>query len=208
MSPDRTPLQPFLAPAGIALFGASAEPGTLGFGLLQNLKGSAFAERVHLVSARHGEIAGYPCHAALADIQARLTLAVVASPAVTVTGPIVDGTAGSPLLYAPVIEDGRTPGKPISIEGVTNIGLWARRKLRVAVGKAQTAAGQAINYFFVGFPIARGIKARGFAPPYQKGLGMVRNTIKYAGREIESRLRAAVDAYARAWGADNRGGAS
>jgi len=132
----------------------------------------------------------------------------LASPAVTVTGPIVDGTAGSPLLYAPVIEDGRTPGKPISIEGVTNIGLWARRKLRVAVGKAQTAAGQAINYFFVGFPIARGIKARGFAPPYQKGLGMVRNTIKYAGREIESRLRAAVDAYARAWGADNRGGAS
>ena len=132
----------------------------------------------------------------------------LASPAVTVTGPIVDGSAGSPLLYAPVIEDGRTPGKPISIEGVTNIGLWARRKLRVAVGKAQTAAGQAINYFFVGFPIARGIKARGFAPPYQKGLGMVRNTIKYAGREIESRLRAAVDAYARAWGADNRGGAS
>ena len=71
MSPDRTPLQPFLGPAGVALFGASAEPGTPGFGLLQNLKGGAFAERIHLISTRHSEIAGHPCHASLADIQAR-----------------------------------------------------------------------------------------------------------------------------------------
>lgn len=130
------------------------------------------------------------------------------SPSVTVSGPIVDGTAGSPLLYAPVIEDGRTPGKPISIEGVTNIGLWARRKMGVRVGKAQTASGQATNYFFVGFPIARGIKARGFAPPYQKGLGMVRNTIKFAGRQIEDLLRDAVERYRQAWESDNFGGAS
>ena len=133
---------------------------------------------------------------------------ILASPVVKVSGPLVDGEVGSPLIYAPVIEDGRTPGKPISIEGITNIGLWARRKLRVVVGKAQTAAGQATNYFFVGFPIARGIKARGFAPPYQKGLGMFRNTIRWAGREIEDRLRAAVDRYAATWGADNFGGAS
>ena len=117
----------------------------------------------------------------------------------------VDGTAGSPLLYAPVIEDGRTPGKPISVEGITNIGLWARRKIGATVGKAQTAAGQATNYFFVGFPIARGIKAHGFAAPYQKGLGMVRNTIKYAGQEIERRLRDAVERYRQVWDADNRG---
>lgn len=129
----------------------------------------------------------------------------LASPAVTTTGPVIDGTAGSPLIHAPVIEDGRTPGKPISVEGVTNIGLWARRKIGVAVGKAQTAAGQATNYFFVGFPIARGIKARGFAPPYQKGLGMVRNTIKWSGAEIERRLRDAVERYRQTWDADNRG---
>ena len=111
MSPDRTPLQPFLAPAGIALFGASAEPGTLGFGLLQNLKGSAFAERVHLVSARHGEIAGYPCHAALADIQARLTLAVVASPAVTVSG-IVEACALRGIRAVVVMSGGLRPESP------------------------------------------------------------------------------------------------
>ena len=118
---------------------------------------------------------------------------------------LVDGEAGSPLIHAPVIEDGRTVGAPISPEGVTNIGLWARRKLRVVVGKAQTAAGQALNYFFVGFPIARAITARGFAPPYQKGLGMVRNTIKYAGGEIEQRLRDAIERYRQTWDADNRG---
>lgn len=133
---------------------------------------------------------------------------ILNSPVVKVSGPLVDGEVGSPLIYAPVIEDGRTAGKPISIEGITNIGLWARRKLRVIVGKAQTAAGQATNYFFVGFPIARGIKARGFAPPYQKGLGMFRNTIKYAGAEIEQRLRDAVERYRQVWTLDNSGGRS
>lgn len=133
---------------------------------------------------------------------------ILTSPMVSVAGPLVEGIVGSPLIYAPVIEDGRTPGKPISVEGVTNIGLWARRKLGITVGKAQTAAGQATNYFFVGFPIARGIKARGFAPPYQKGLGMFRNTIKYGSRAIENLLRAAVDRYAVVWGADNAGAGS
>lgn len=133
---------------------------------------------------------------------------ILASPVVRISGPLVDGEAGTPLIYGPVIEDGRTPGKPISIEGITSIGLWARRKLRVVVGKARTAAGQATNYFFVGFPIARGIKAHGFAPPYQKGLGMFRNTIKWAGAEIEQRLRDAVELYRRTWDADNAGGRS
>ena len=133
---------------------------------------------------------------------------IVDSPMVSVAGPLVDGTAGSPLLYAPVIEDGRTPGKPISEEGVTNIGLWARRKLGAVVGKTKSAASQARSYFSIGFPIARGIKARGFAAPYQKGLGMFRNAIKFSGREIEERLRAAVDRYATVWGADNAGASS
>jgi acetyltransferase len=115
MSPDRTPLQPFLGPAGVALFGASAEPGTPGFGLLQNLKGGAFAERIHLISTRHSEIAGHPCHATLADIPATLTLAVIATPPNTVCG-IVEACAQRGIRAAVVLTDGLRPTSPAGIQ--------------------------------------------------------------------------------------------
>jgi acetyltransferase len=81
MSPDRTPLQPFLAPAGIAVFVTNPEPGTLGHGLLCNLGSSALAKRVFLVSQKASGLEGFPNHGALEEISAPLTLAVLHLPA-------------------------------------------------------------------------------------------------------------------------------
>lgn len=127
MSPDRTPLQPFLAPAGIAIFGASAEPGTPGFGLLQNLKGGPFAERIHLVSARHEEIAGHPCHASLTDIRAPLTLAVIASPTNAVCSHI-EACAQRGIRAAVVLSGGLRPATAV---GAQLVETAARLRVRL-----------------------------------------------------------------------------
>lgn len=103
MSPDRTPLQPFLSPAGIVFFGASPQPGTLGSGLLTNLAESPHKDRLFLVSQKHTEIGGFRCHRQLDEINAPLTLALIATPANTVPG-IVEACAqrgiGAAVIYS------------------------------------------------------------------------------------------------------------
>ena len=109
MSPNRTPLQPFLAPSGIVFFGANPEAGTLGYGLLCNLRNSAFAPRLHLVSQKCAEIDGLPCHGTLAEINAPLSLALIATPAHTVAG-IVEACARRGIHSAVVFTGGLRPG--------------------------------------------------------------------------------------------------
>ncbi|MCF8199424.1 MAG: bifunctional acetate--CoA ligase family protein/GNAT family N-acetyltransferase [Sulfuritalea sp.] len=81
MALDRTPLHPFVAPAGIALFGASPTKGTLGFGLAKNISQGSFSERCYFINPKHTEIEGRPCHPSLNEIDARISLALIASPA-------------------------------------------------------------------------------------------------------------------------------
>ena len=111
MSPNRTPLQPSLAPNGIVFFGASPEAGTLGNGLLRNLCASGLADRLHLVSQKHGEIDGLRCYGTLGEIHARLSLALIATPAHTVPG-VIEACAAHGIRAAVVFTGGLRPGTP------------------------------------------------------------------------------------------------
>jgi acetyltransferase len=80
MALDRTPLHPFVAPTGIALFGASQTPGTLGNGLARNLCQGSYADRCHFINAKYSEVEGHRCHLSLNTVDARLSLALITTP--------------------------------------------------------------------------------------------------------------------------------
>lgn len=84
MTTGRTPLQPFLEPRSIAVFGASPQPGTLGHGLVRNLRDGGYRGRLHLISDRHAEIDGTPCLHSLDEAPQPVSLAVIATPAASI----------------------------------------------------------------------------------------------------------------------------
>jgi acetyltransferase len=84
MALHQAPLQPFIAPGSIALFGASADPRSLGYGLVKNLVDGGYAGALHLISNRHASIRGIDCHSSLDSIGSPVTLALIATPASTV----------------------------------------------------------------------------------------------------------------------------
>lgn len=115
MSPDRTPLQPFLAPAGIAVFATNPEPGTLGHGLLCNLKNSALANRTFLVSQKTGAPEGIPCHGSLDEISAPLSLAILHMPAHSVAATL-DACGRRGIRAAVIVSGGLRPEAPASAQ--------------------------------------------------------------------------------------------
>jgi len=127
MAQYRTPLQPFLAPVGAVLFGASQEPGSLGHGLLLNLRSGALARRLHIVSERHSEIDGIACHRSLSQIQAPLSLALIATPAPTV--PEIVDHCGRRGIHAAVVFSGGL--RPTTAAGARLRELAARHNVRL-----------------------------------------------------------------------------
>ena len=111
MSPDRTPLQPFLAPAGIAVFIANPEPGTLGHGLLCNLRSSPFLKRAFLISQKASGLEEFPCHSTLEEIAARLTLAVLHLPAHAAAAAL-DACGRKGIRAAVIVSAGLRPDTP------------------------------------------------------------------------------------------------
>jgi acyl-CoA synthetase (NDP forming) len=73
-------LAPLLEPRSIAVVGASARPGSFGDQLVGQLLGGGYKGEVHLVNPRYAEVAGRPCLPSLADLPARVDLAVLAVP--------------------------------------------------------------------------------------------------------------------------------
>lgn len=111
MSSYRTPLQPFLAPTGVAFFGASQESGSFGHGLLRNLLSGSLADRLHLFSQKYTEIDGHPCHASLAEVSAKLSLALIATPAHAVPS-IVEACGQRGIRSAVIFSNGLRPDTP------------------------------------------------------------------------------------------------
>ncbi len=74
----------------------------------------------------------------------------------------ISGRVFSALPYAIVMDQGRTPGKPISRVGIDSIGLWAQRKLGLSADQAARAK----------WAIATSIIRRGIAPThfFEKGV--------------------------------------
>lgn len=127
MAHYRTPLQPFLAPAGVVLFGASPQPGSFGHGLLVNLRASPLATRLHIVSQTRTDIDGLPCHASVAQIQAPLSLALIATPAQRVAE-VVDACGRRGIRAAVVFSAGLRPDTPA---GAQLKDVAARHKVRL-----------------------------------------------------------------------------
>lgn len=79
MNPPST-LRPFFEPQNIALFGASPEPGTLGYGIWSNFQNTRWQNKLHCINPRHEEVHGQRCVPTLADVAARIDLALITTP--------------------------------------------------------------------------------------------------------------------------------
>lgn len=71
----------FFAPRGVAVIGASANPGKISAGVLRNLTRSGYKGRVYPVNPRYPEIDGLPCYPDIASVPNPLDLAVIVLPA-------------------------------------------------------------------------------------------------------------------------------
>jgi acetyltransferase len=89
-------LDRLLTPASIAVFGASARPGSVGATVWRNLRAGGFSGPVYAVNPGHTELAGEPCFAGVADLPTVPDLAVVCTPAAAVPGLVAQlGAAGT-----------------------------------------------------------------------------------------------------------------
>lgn len=77
----RTPVHSLLAPASIAIVGASPREDSLGFRLLRNLTTFGFAGRIVPVNARYDEVAGLRCYPSLAAVPGPVDAVFLAVPA-------------------------------------------------------------------------------------------------------------------------------
>lgn len=75
----RRPLGHFFAPENIAVIGASEKQGSVGRSLLENL--FEFDGQVFPVNPHHATVLGRPAFASIADVPAKIDLAVIATPA-------------------------------------------------------------------------------------------------------------------------------
>lgn len=84
--PNATPkphpsLSPFFDPQGIVLFGATADPTRLGFGLARNLVQSGYPGAIHFINPKGGQLLERPLHPSLATVPDPVDLAVLLVPA-------------------------------------------------------------------------------------------------------------------------------
>lgn len=73
-------LPAFFHPHGVAVIGASADEGKLGYAVLRNILDSGYTGPVYGVNPREEEILGVPVYPAVTDIPAQVDLAVVVIP--------------------------------------------------------------------------------------------------------------------------------
>jgi acetyltransferase len=84
-TPEKHGLDALFAPSSVALIGATSRPGTVGRTVLENLLGDTFRGKVYAVNAKHDEVLGLRTYKSIRDIPHPVDLAVVATPAATVT---------------------------------------------------------------------------------------------------------------------------
>ncbi len=81
---DVATLRHLLAPASVAVIGASRRRGTVGREILQNIVGAGFAGEIYPVNPRARSLAGLRCLPSAADLPEHVDLAVIAVPAAAV----------------------------------------------------------------------------------------------------------------------------
>lgn len=75
----------FLSPTSVALIGASAEEKKLGHYILKNLIDGGFKGKIFPVNPKHEELLGLPCFHSVTEIPEHVDMAVVVTPAATVS---------------------------------------------------------------------------------------------------------------------------
>ncbi len=83
-------LRPFLAPASVAVYGASARRGAIGGELFRNIVDAGFEGPVYPVNRGGEAVAGVPGRTSLADVQPAVELAVICVPAAAVQAAAAD----------------------------------------------------------------------------------------------------------------------
>ena len=73
-------LKALFKPRSVALAGASARVGSLGWAVLENMRRAGFAGPIQLINPRHAQIEGEPCYASVAALPETPELLVVAAP--------------------------------------------------------------------------------------------------------------------------------
>ncbi|WP_051630349.1 bifunctional acetate--CoA ligase family protein/GNAT family N-acetyltransferase [Afifella pfennigii] len=98
-----------LAPASLALIGATARPGSLGATVLANLRAGSFKGPIWAVNPKYAEVDGMPCHASIADLPEAPDLAIIATPPQVVPSAIAElgekGTRAAVVLTAGLDEE-------------------------------------------------------------------------------------------------------
>jgi acetyl coenzyme A synthetase (ADP forming)-like protein len=74
-------LNPFFAPKGVVIIGASKDPSKLGYGLSRNLIQSNYQGAIHFVNPKGGTLLGYPVYTKILDVPDPVDLAAVLIPA-------------------------------------------------------------------------------------------------------------------------------
>ena len=86
-------LRPFLAPAGLAVYGASARRGTIGGELFRNVLAGGFAGPAHPINRSGEAVAGVPGLTSLRGVEPAVELAVICVPAAAVLAAAADALA-------------------------------------------------------------------------------------------------------------------
>jgi acetyltransferase len=89
-APQKHGLDALFSPASVAVIGATSRPGTVGRTVLENLLRDTFRGKVYAVNAKHEEVLGHKAYKSIRDIPQPVDLAVVATPAVTVSPVIAE----------------------------------------------------------------------------------------------------------------------
>ncbi|MGA9445951.1 MAG: bifunctional acetate--CoA ligase family protein/GNAT family N-acetyltransferase [Candidatus Sulfotelmatobacter sp.] len=84
-TPQKYSLDAMFSPASVAVIGATSRPGTVGRTVLENLLRDTFRGKVFAVNAKHEEVLGRKAYKSIRDVPQPVDLAVIATPAATVT---------------------------------------------------------------------------------------------------------------------------
>jgi len=84
-TPQKHSLDAMFSPASVAVIGATSRAGTVGRTVLENLLRDTFRGKVFAVNAKHEEVLGRKAYKSIRDVPQPVDLAVIATPAATVT---------------------------------------------------------------------------------------------------------------------------
>ncbi len=86
---DSTPLDKLLQPKSVAVVGASATPGKIGYTVINNLLKGGYVGKIYPINPTASEILGLPVYKELKDVPGEIDLAVITIP-VKLIAPVVD----------------------------------------------------------------------------------------------------------------------